>query len=597
MGICLDTDRIPDEKNYKNGSKDRHSWDADDNNETYGNNGGTYSHEHGHVKFDTPKVPVIFVLGGPGSGKVTHCDNLMIEKRGIVHINMTDLLQQYTVGNDMEDFSKLSSVTVTEVLMLEIKMSPAAKTFLISGYPRNMRDVVEYTTKIKVVNGVILISWNQNVLERQIDYGAKLGHVVLSLARMELNNFYKNVTPVSDFYDQRSMLISVNGERNPTEVYNDFRSSVLQILSAHRTPVPVTVPNGNAVPVPPLKGDDVEHLDGSGVEHLDDDGVEHLDGDGVERPGDDGAERRPADRDAKRQRADRDTEPRPADRDAERRPADRGAKRRAGDMAAVHTPVSKTGDNESRPTKYPTVVCVVGGPGSNKSSLCQKVLMANTSWAHVSMGPILRSLASSQETLQAKISSGQIVEESIVHEILDAEMFKYKNAEGILMDGYPRTVGQLNYFEKKYAQRPKLILLDCSKLQLGRGRLDDSVSAFRRRLESFREQTLPMLKALDRDHRLTVVDGNTDEKNVQEKFMDTLKETMKGDNIPVYREDDAVLPHGPERTVEQAVIARPAVPRQNGFIPNSANDNNRVPHLRYNVRDMYAQIGPNDSVL
>lgn len=38
-------------------------------------------------------------IGGPGSGKVTHCDNLMIEKRGIVHINMTDLLQQYTVGN------------------------------------------------------------------------------------------------------------------------------------------------------------------------------------------------------------------------------------------------------------------------------------------------------------------------------------------------------------------------------------------------------------------------------------------------------------------------------------------------------------------
>jgi len=57
----------------------------------------------------------------------------------------------------------------------------------------------------------------------------------------------------------------------------------------------------------------------------------------------------------------------------------------------------------------------------------------------------------------------------------------------------------------QYAQRPKLILLDCSKLQLGRGRLDDSVSAFRRRLQSFREQTLPMLKALDKDNRLAVV--------------------------------------------------------------------------------------------
>ncbi|GJQ66864.1 hypothetical protein Trydic_g7888 [Trypoxylus dichotomus] len=52
-----------------------------------------------NVQFESPKVPVIFVLGGPGSGKVTHCDNLMQEKTGVVHINMTDLLQQYVVGN------------------------------------------------------------------------------------------------------------------------------------------------------------------------------------------------------------------------------------------------------------------------------------------------------------------------------------------------------------------------------------------------------------------------------------------------------------------------------------------------------------------
>lgn len=32
--------------------------------------------------------------------------------------------------------------------MLEMKMSPAAKTFLVSGYPRNMRDVVEYSEKV-----------------------------------------------------------------------------------------------------------------------------------------------------------------------------------------------------------------------------------------------------------------------------------------------------------------------------------------------------------------------------------------------------------------------------------------------------------------
>ena len=81
-----------------------------------------------------------------------------------------------------------------------MKMSPAAKAYLISGYPRSMRDVVEYTEKvcihiiiliklhgiinivyqfdlkIQVLNGVILISWRQSVLKKQIDFGAKLGH-------------------------------------------------------------------------------------------------------------------------------------------------------------------------------------------------------------------------------------------------------------------------------------------------------------------------------------------------------------------------------------------------------------------------------------
>lgn len=41
------------------------------------------------------------ITGGPGSGKVTHCDTLMQEKRGVTHINMMDLLQQYAMGNGM----------------------------------------------------------------------------------------------------------------------------------------------------------------------------------------------------------------------------------------------------------------------------------------------------------------------------------------------------------------------------------------------------------------------------------------------------------------------------------------------------------------
>lgn len=58
----------------------------------------------------------------------------------------------YVFAVDMQDFSQLSSKMVTEVLMLEIKMAPAAKAYLISGFPRSMRDVVEYSDKVNQSN-------------------------------------------------------------------------------------------------------------------------------------------------------------------------------------------------------------------------------------------------------------------------------------------------------------------------------------------------------------------------------------------------------------------------------------------------------------
>lgn len=54
-----------------------------------------------------------------------------------------------SIISDMQDFSSLSSKTVVEVLMLEMKMAPSAKTYVVSGFPRNMRDVVEYSEKVR----------------------------------------------------------------------------------------------------------------------------------------------------------------------------------------------------------------------------------------------------------------------------------------------------------------------------------------------------------------------------------------------------------------------------------------------------------------
>jgi adenylate kinase family enzyme len=102
-----------------------------------------------------------------------------------------------------------------------------------------------------------------------------------------------------------------------------------------------------------------------------------------------------------------------------------------------------------------------------------------------------------------------MVPQTFVLQLVESQMTTNMSAQGILMDGFPRDMKQVYDFESKFKQQPIVILLDCSKLQLGRGRLDDSVAAFRRRLELFRELSLPMLKTLDTENRLTIVDGRS----------------------------------------------------------------------------------------
>ncbi|KPU74219.1 uncharacterized protein Dana_GF22148, isoform C [Drosophila ananassae] len=523
MGICLDTDATAaqdtgEQGNDWNHTRNRNGPNAGDLEAAAAaghlastNIGGIDMQNAGKIKFDPPKVPVIFVLGGPGSGKVTHCDTFMQERRGVTHINMMDLLQQYAMGNDMQDFSQLSSKTVTEVLMLEMKMAPAAKAYLISGYPRSMRDVVEYSEKIQVVNGVILISWRQSVLQKQIDYGAKLGHVVLSLAKMELENFFKNVMPVADYFDQSDMLLAVNGERAPTEVYKDFRTAVLDILS--------TLENQEAV---------MNGVTGMGR------GIHDIPGSIVS------VDTAPSQAQQATQIAEGTAAVSTTDTTGTALAKDLTLNPTGGAVAIMKTGTTIADDDSGvvitqqpklRPeagldeSNLPPIIWVIGGPGSNKATLCLKAVGLNQGWAHISVGRLLRNITDSAprantESFAVKeaLAAGDMAPEKSLNQLLETNLRQLQDRTGIIIDGYPRNLQQVKYFENKYKQRPPIILLDCSKLQLGRGRIDDTVSSFRRRLELFREQTLPMLKTLDSSNRLQIVDGDTDSPSVQREF-------------------------------------------------------------------------------
>lgn len=114
--------------------------------------------------------------------------------------------------------------TVTALVTEPSECANCSFTFTLTLYlaPLTFRST---RPQIGVINGVLLISWRQAVLQKQIDYGAKLGHVVLSLAKMELENFFKNVMPVADYFDQSDLLLAVSNclPPSPLPMMNIYR--------------------------------------------------------------------------------------------------------------------------------------------------------------------------------------------------------------------------------------------------------------------------------------------------------------------------------------------------------------------------------------
>lgn len=105
---------------------------------------------------------------------------------------------------------------------------------------------------------------------------------------------------------------------------------------------------------------------------------------------------------------------------------------------------------------WPAVLWVIGGPGSNKATLCDDVCK-DTGWTHVSLGRLLRDAAESSEnrnatdtkTIRESISTGELVPFDIVLKVVEAQMNANLSASGIIMDGYPRDMTQVTEFEAK----------------------------------------------------------------------------------------------------------------------------------------------------
>ncbi|XP_009339866.2 UMP-CMP kinase 3 isoform X1 [Pyrus x bretschneideri] len=165
----------------------------------------------------------------------------------------------------------------------------------------------------------------------------------------------------------------------------------------------------------------------------------------------------------------------------------------------------------------PTVVFVLGGPGSGKGTQCANIV-EHFGFTHLSAGDLLRAeIKSGSENgtmISDMIKEGKIVPSEVTIKLLERAMLENGN-DKFLIDGFPRNEENRAAFEDVAKIEPSFVLyFDCSEEEMERrllgrneGREDDNVETIRKRFKVFQESSLPVIEYYNSKGKVQKIDA------------------------------------------------------------------------------------------
>ncbi|KAG7830495.1 hypothetical protein KL919_002764 [Ogataea angusta] len=190
--------------------------------------------------FRESDIDVIFVLGGPGSGKGTQCAKL-VKNYDFVHLSAGDLLRAEQT-NPNSEYGSLIAHYIKEGLIVpqEITInllknaiveqySKNKKTkFLIDGFPRKMDQAVSFEDLIVKSKLTLYFECPEEVmLHRVLERGKTSGRADdnLETIKKRFRTFLETSMPVVDYFDKQGRVVKVSCNQPVEEVYNKVVSA------------------------------------------------------------------------------------------------------------------------------------------------------------------------------------------------------------------------------------------------------------------------------------------------------------------------------------------------------------------------------------
>lgn len=185
--------------------------------------------------FNPEKVTVIYILGGPGSGKGTQSAHL-VKDFGFSHLSAGDLLREEQVrtgseyGQLIKDFIKDGKIVPMEVTVKLLENAMREKMqgtdgrgrFLIDGFPRKMDQGVFFEESVCPAKCVLFLDCPEDVMRaRLLNRGKTSGRSDDNEESIKKRfvTFVETSMPVIDHFDKQGKVVKVSATGSEDQVY------------------------------------------------------------------------------------------------------------------------------------------------------------------------------------------------------------------------------------------------------------------------------------------------------------------------------------------------------------------------------------------
>ncbi|KAH8432585.1 uridylate kinase ura6 [Aspergillus melleus] len=202
--------------------------------------------EQSKPRFSPSDVTVVFLLGGPGSGKGTQSSNL-VRDYGFVHLSAGDLLraEQVREGSQYGDLIKtyiregkivpmeITVALLSNAMAAELAADAAAPggadkkaRFLIDGFPRKLDQAVFFEDTVCPSEMTLFLDCPEEVMEsRLLKRGETSGRDDdnAESIRKRFRVFVETSMPVVKAFEDQNKVVSVSATGSVDEVYARIR--------------------------------------------------------------------------------------------------------------------------------------------------------------------------------------------------------------------------------------------------------------------------------------------------------------------------------------------------------------------------------------